>query len=545
MKKWQLLSSKIPKDQDELVKLVLANRGIEQVKQFLTPIHPAEIELGTVGIDKTQLNKALKRLKTATKQQQKVLIFGDYDADGITAAAIVWLTLQKQGLTATPFIPNRQEHGYGLSVTTLQQIFKDDKPDLIITVDNGIVAHDALEYAQSEGVDVILTDHHQPLEVTPPATAIIHSTQICGAAVAWLLMHELDSETAEELLDLAGIATITDQMELLGPNRSFAYHGLQALRQTQRAGLKALYQIARIESAKISSYTIGFGLGPRLNAAGRLDDGMEALRLLCTNQVNGAKIIARKLDQINSKRQELTDQQLQLALQQAQKDQPLIFVQSDEFHEGIIGLIAGKLTEKYYRPSIVVSTDDQTAKASARSVPGIHITNLIHQADEWLIDGGGHELAAGFSAKTQDLGKIQQKLTAAAAETIDPENLIASLKLELAIPPNLVTQSTARLMQSLAPFGMGHRAPAFAFNDLEVIDAFTVGKQKKHLKLTMKPSDGNAVVWKAIGWNLGFLLDRLSPGQKFDLAGSLELNHWQGKTSLQIKIRDIHLKDES
>ncbi len=542
--KWSYLTTQTPNNKDELIQFLLKKREIKSNSSFLNPVKPSELDLKQLNIDVKELKQAAQRLKKAAKSQEKVVVFGDYDADGITAAALIWLTLNKMGVEAIPFIPDRKKHGYGISSKALKEVKAKYEPDLILTVDNGIVAHQAADWIYENDMELIITDHHQAQESLPQAEAIVHSTLICGAAVAWILSRELIEEQAANYLDLVGIATIADQMSLVGPNRSFAQAGIKALKKTKRVGLQALYKEAGVKPGKISSFTIGYVIAPRINAVGRLDQGIRAVRLLCTNNVQAAKNIARKLDLINRERQDLTKAQLDLALNDEELDQSqkLLFVSSDQFHQGIIGLIAGRLTEKYHRPSIVVSTKGKVGKASARSVAGVDITNLIRQVEDLLEDAGGHELAAGFSVRQSNLNEVKAKLIALTEEQIDQEMLQPKLKVEFDLNSSLIHSSTVELIDQLKPFGLGNYPPVFGLKQLKVADAFQIGKANNHLKMVLKPVKQDDQHYKAIGWNRGRLVDKLKPGQIISVAASLEMNHWQGKSELQLKIKDINFE---
>jgi len=537
---WNLLTEQIPQNEDELLDLILDNREIKDHEKFLNPYSAYDLKLTDVGVAKTQIKKAKKILETAVADQQDVLIFGDYDADGICATSILWLFLQKMGLTARPFIPDRQEHGYGITQEVLEEIFADKKPDVMITVDNGIVAHKAVEYAQEQGVTVLVTDHHQADKKLPPAEAVVHSTEICGAAVAWLLAREIDQEKAKDLLDLAALATVSDQMPLIGPNRSLLKDGLLALQTTQRPGLQALYQVAKVDPKMINTYTVGFVIAPRINAAGRLETGIVAVRLLCTQKLSAARQIARHLNQVNAERQDLTSKQLRLAY--SYKDdwqkEKLIFVFDNGFHEGIIGLVAGKLTERHHRPSIVMGIDGDVAKASVRSVKGIHITNLLRKAEDLMLSCGGHEMAAGFSVSLENLEQLKDKLMELADEVIDDSLLEAELDIDCQLPAELINQKTVAALTKLEPYGMGHHAPVFMAKNLQLVQFSAVGREKKHLRMQFKLPDSVETV-NGIGWNLAYKMEDFEQDQEVDLVGNMEINHWNGNDYLQFKLKDV------
>jgi single-stranded-DNA-specific exonuclease len=541
---WNIQNSKIVTTRKKLLEHLVKNRGIQDIKQFLTPISPLKISSIDLEINQKQLKKAVQRIKTAIKSQEKVLIYGDYDADGISATSLVWLALNHLGLKTQPFIPDRMRHGYGMSKKALQEIIQDFNPKLIITVDNGIVAHKELQWLKDKEIDVIVTDHHQPSEQELPAYALVHSTQISGAAVAWMLIRELDPKFANNLIDLVAISTIADQMPLLKANRSFTKHGLELLKENKRPGLVALCQTAKIKPELISAGTVGFMIAPRINAAGRIAHGLTAARLLCTQSLSTALDLAEQLEQLNQDRQDLTLLQFKTALKQAQSQnkQKILIVHSDQFHEGVIGLISGKITEKFYKPSIAIATEGDVVKASARSIKGVNITDLIREIKQDLLSVGGHELAAGFSAHKKKLPVIIKKLQKIGLQTIDDELLRPQLNIDAVVDKQLLSFKTHDLLQSLEPFGIGNRKPILAVKNCFVVQASSMGQDNQHLKLMIRCDKQDYKTIQAIGWSMGSLVKELVQ-KKIDLAFNLEINQWNGKKSLQLKIKDIILNN--
>lgn len=550
----------IPTSIDEVMKILLKNRGIENIDSFLNVKHPQDLTLTEVGLKPPQMKKAVKRIIKAQKTGEKVLIFGDYDADGICATAILWLTLYHLKINVFPFIPHRGKHGYGVSDVAIDEILQaeeKEKPALIITVDNGIVAHQPIKrLVEQEKIDVIITDHHQPESannqaIFPPAHAIVHTTQLCGATVAWMLARELEPDFANKQLDLAGIATIADQVSLIGANRSFAKFGLEALTQTEKIGLNQLFQAAGIEKKNISSGTVGFSLVPRINAMGRLKHGLDALRLLCTNSRNQATSLVKILMDTNIERQDLTNELLADAILQAEKqaNEHLIIVSSPDYHDGVIGLIAGRLVEKYHKPAIALSLDDNTAKASARSVTGVNITKLLRQVQADLIDVGGHPLAAGFSVEIKKLPQVRQKLAKIALAEISVELLQPTLDLELELPWEFVSEELIAAIEKLAPFGQDNPRPFFLLNNLKILNVMSMGKENNHLKIVAgRPAAANPTestkTLNVLAWRKGELARKLRENQNISLAGTLELNHWNGKTSVQMILEDLRANQE-
>lgn len=551
---WNVRHPSLVTNLKELESVLLQNREIGNVDAYFHPVAPLKLTLETVGISSSAMKKAWARLQIAHQKQEDILVFGDYDADGISATAIMWLTLHHLGYQARPFIPHRTKHGYGLSAKALQEILAHKKPDLIITVDNGIVALEQVKWLKNQGVDVIITDHHQPESegsqiLYPPAHSVIHTTQLCGATVAWmmakelLILHDKSMDFAIDLLDLCGLATIADQVPLLAANRSFAKFGVEALATTKRPGILALCTLADVDQKSITVTTVNYVLAPRINAMGRLDHGLDALRLLCTTNISRAQTLADTLDTTNTKRQTLTEDLLAIAKAQAEtwKDEHLIVAHSAAFHEGVIGLIAGKLMELYYKPAIVMAVGETTTKASARSIAGVNIVELIRLVRSDLLEVGGHPMAAGFGFETVKLEVVRERLLLVAKENIQETQLQPSVSIDCYLDSGLLHEDTVVLLEKFAPFGQGNLQPTIALRDLKVLDAFTMGKEKQHLKLVLSRTDdpaGRPI--NAVGWRMGELADGLV-GKMVEVAGKIELNDYKGKKSVQLLIRDVRV----
>lgn len=535
---WEILSSAIPQDFSELETILLKNRDITDKQLFFDPPHPSELAVAAVGIDTAGMHLAVQRIREAIAAKEKIVVFGDYDADGICATTVLWQTLSAEGANAIPFLPNRLEHGYGLSVAALDDLCAEEKPALIITVDNGIVAHEAAGAAQERSIDLIITDHHMPesgLDTLPPALAIVHTTKLCGTTVAWFLARELSPEGSLDQLDLCAIATVADQVPLTEFNRSFAFHGLAALRSTERPGLLALIAASRAELFNINSGSIGFQIAPLINAAGRVGDGYTALRLLCTSNESAAAALAEELAGVNAERKELTfdsvaEAELQVA---AQLDQSLIIVSSTEYHEGIIGLVAGRLSEQYHRPAIAIAIGEEQAKGSARSVRGINIVEIIREVREDLLSVGGHPLAAGFSLTTDNLQLVTERLITVAQNKIDPSLLVKTKRVECELPHELATLETADAVKKFEPFGMRNSRPRFLLKNLRVLEVRSIGKEGKHRKLRIELETGEQI--PVLWWNCGDASqDELAAIT--ELAVKLDVNEWRGKRSLQLVV---------
>lgn len=541
---WLPLSVKIPETPQDLLEIVMENRGLHTKKEqdeFLHPLSPLTLTLEQVGIDKNEMKKALELLKQAKKEQWTVVVFGDYDCDGICGTAVLWEVLYKNGIQAMPFLPNRERHGYGLSLKALEEIFAEGKkaPQLVITVDNGVVAHEPFAWLKSRGVKTILTDHHQPdAQGYPQADAVIHTTQLCGTTVGWMFARELDAEFAADTMDLCAIATIADQVELLKANRSFAYYGLQQLRTTKRVGLRALIEAAQINPDEIDARTVNYAIAPRLNAMGRIGDPMDGLRLLCTKNPERAYAAAEGVHTLNADRQQMTIDMVQHAKNQQDrwKDEHIIIVASATYHEGVIGLIAGKLMEDFAKPAIAIAIGEKTAKGSARSPRGIHITELLRKLQHELLDVGGHPMAAGFSVAASNVSNFTEQLYALAKKEIQVSSLVMSQEYDCELPESLVTLETEKLLQQCAPFGMRNPQPLFYSARAIVESLNSMGKSNEHSKLLLRL--GNHSVQAVWFRKTPTEIMEMSHGNEISLLYYLSVNAWRGKETLQLLPKD-------
>ena len=535
----------------ELIELLLRNRGIKksEFNNFLNP-DLSKVTAKNVGINLAELEKSSKRIKDAIKKKEKIVVFGDYDVDGICGSAILWETLKDAGGDVLPYIPNRFEEGYGLSKNAISNL-KSQIPDvtLVITIDNGIVSGDGVDFAKESGIDVIVTDHHVPGNSLPAAFSIVHTTRLCGAGVAYLLAQNLKSQipksksSDDNHLELVCLATIADLAPLTGANRTLVSLGIKKLRETKRPGLLELFKEAEIEKSEIHTYEIGHIIAPRLNAMGRMEDAMDSLRLLCTNNSQRAKELAKKLGDTNRIRQTLTIDTFYHA--KAQVDEKtknkLLFVHHDSYPEGIIGLVAGRLTEEYYLPSIVISKGKRLSKASARSISGFNIIEFIRNASEFLVDAGGHPMAAGFTFETKNLNKVEKKFQELAGKAIKKELLLRKRKIDCEIALESLSLEFYNEISKLEPFGMGNPTPVFLSRDVEILDMWWVGSEKNHLKLKFQVENFQIEgIWFGIGQT-----DLFRIGDRASIVYSLSLNEWNGAKKVELRLKNLILENQS
>ncbi len=546
---WNILSEEKPQSVAKLISLTVKNRGIKNIQEFLHPTSPLALQLKDFGIDSKQVKKALTRLKLAKEKKEKIVIYGDYDCDGVCATTILWETMFALGFSVTPFIPERDKHGYGLSQKGIDEILSKGKPDIVISVDNGIVAHGPWQHLKDLGIYTILTDHHEPDERKVPADCVIHTTKLCGTTVAWAFAREIEkewsegkSEKTEQMLDLCAIATIADQVQLVENNRSFATFGLEMLNHTKRLGLQFLIEASGLTPGEIDEWGVNYGIAPRINAMGRLQSALDAMRALCTRKPEKARELIGNIQDVNRTRQELTEELLQKAMSRAAewKDEHIIIVEDVDFHEGVIGLIAGKLTETFFKPAIALSIGKITSKGSARSISGVHITNMLRLLrDEFQMEVGGHPLAAGLKIETTKIETFKKRLYAIARETIQLEKLTPMIDADCVLIPDLLTIESAQALKTLSPFGSGNREPQFVFENMKVVQAKVIGKEGKHLKLSLLAPETNTPI-EAIAFGKGGQFAAFTSNDLYSFIGTLSLNEWRGRISLQIVVRDSH-----
>lgn len=539
---WQIKAKKPIKTLSDLKKVLLDNRQVVQPESFFNPLDPQTITAKQVAIDQLELQKAVVRIKQAVAKKEEVLIFGDYDADGVCSSAIIWESLYQLGLKAQVFIPDRQQHGYGISLLALSDIARlDKKPQLIITVDNGIVAHPALEKAREIGIEVIVTDHHLADQQSPLALALVHSEQLAGAGVAWILAKELLGKPANSLLDLVALATIADQVPLLAFNRALVVAGLKVLAQNKRLGLNKLMQVANLDPQKITVEQIAFGLAPRINAMGRLGLALDALRLLCTRNSTRASNLAVKLQKTNQQRQDLTNLALEDAKQNitTQSNDKIFLLYQADYHPGVVGLIAGKLVEQLAKPVLVMSQQDKIIKGSARSVPGIDITAFLRQFQASFLELGGHAMASGFSFSSQIKEELFAQLITKANQQFASELLLKQLDIEASLDYSLLNNHLLDLLEQFQPFGQQNPEPIFALFGLTLTDVSLMGKQQQHARLSFAHSLFGGKALTVLAWNYQTQAKQLELGKNYDLAVSISRNNWNGQSNLQAVLKDL------
>jgi single-stranded-DNA-specific exonuclease len=528
-----------------LIAQLLYNRGISQPSQLEAFLSGDKRLAG----DPTQLpdiEPATARIYRALLSGETIAIYGDFDADGITGTAILVQGLSKLGGKTVPYIPHRLTEGYGLNVTALENLHKQGV-SLVITVDCGITALKEAERAKRLGLDLIITDHHSTLPEMPPAIAIINPkradsnygfAELTGAGVALKLLQALFQNLGkegqlEELMDLAAIGTVADIAPLSGENRYLVKEGLKLMNTTPRLGLGEIISQAGLKPGNLSAESISWTIAPRLNAAGRLAHAMTSYKLLMTESPQEARDLASWLEEKNAERQRLTTKVLAIAREQivAKGIAPLLVAADKDYPLGIAGLIAGRLADEFYRPAIVVRTDETVSSGSGRSIPEFNIIKALTECRELLSHFGGHSQAAGFTLPTQNLPQLQEKLAQLAAEQLADADLRPQLDIDARVALPSLSGDTFSTIQQLAPFGRGNPSPTFLSQRAEIIDCRTMGNGAEHLRLKLKQG---GTVWDGVGFRLGGYLAEISP--QLDIVYNLEIDRWGDKERLRLNL---------
>ena len=449
----------------------------------------------------------------------------------------MWETLYDLGADVMPYVPHRIKEGYGLSKEAISKLARDGVK-LIITVDHGVTAVSQVEYANSLNVDVIITDHHVLPNKPPDAFALVHTTKLCGAGVSWLFCYELVKKLKSsyeksllEKLELAALATIADLVPLLGGSRAIVKMGLEKISQTKRPGLVALMQLSGLAN-KIGTYEIGHILAPRINAMGRIEHALDSLRLICAKKKETADKLASLLTKTNSRRQDLTAKAITHAMAMVDEQQLIGVISDETYHEGIIGLVASRLVDSYHRPMIVISKGEVYSKGSARSVPGFNIIEAIYASSEYLVDGGGHPMAAGFTIETRHIETFVQNIKKYAQSSLLDEQLMPIIKIECELDREDINFKTLEEIRKFEPYGVGNLEPIFLTRTMMVEDVRAVGQGAGHLKLQV---DGLS----AIAFNMGQKRALIRPGHYLDLVYTVSEDYYNGGGTIQLKVKDL------
>ncbi|MGN1269739.1 MAG: single-stranded-DNA-specific exonuclease RecJ [Clostridia bacterium] len=555
-KKWEIskieekLVDKIAKENNlsNLLSSILVNRGIttkEQIRKFLNPTRDDFHDPFLMP----DMEKAAQRILLAIENKEKVIIYGDYDVDGITSITVLKKFLEERNLEVEAYIPNRLNEGYGLNKQAIKTI-KEQGYSLIITVDCGISAIEEVEYATELGMEVIVTDHHEPVEELPKCLAVVDAkrkdsiypfNQLAGVGVVFKLIQaisiklNLDAKEYLKYLDIVCVGTISDIVPLIDENRVITKLGLKLIPMTKNIGLKVL--IDSIGFKEINSTAISFGIAPRINACGRMGEEIEALKLFLTQSKEDAVKIAEKLNQYNTERQETEKQIFKQAIEQIEakkQDKPCIVLGQEGWHHGIIGIVASKVTEIYFKPSILICFEGEEGKGSGRSIPGFNLHDAVMNCSKYVEKFGGHSMAIGINVKKENFEKFKKEFEEYTQKS-NISDIIPIIKIDNEIDIRKINIQDVKDLNLLEPYGEANKVPLFIIKNLK-IQAIRSLSEGKHLKL--KLGVDNYII-DAIGFNMGDLNERYLIGDKVDIVGNIEVNNFLGNEQIQINLKDI------
>ena len=556
-KKWELneandaLINKISEEFNvsKLVANIIANKGLTNSDEIEVFLHPRRTDFHDPFM-MPDMEKAVDRVVKAIETHEKVAIYGDYDVDGITSSTVLKRFLAERGLETDVYIPNRLHEGYGLNENAIREI-ADNKHTLIITVDCGITGNKEIELAKSFGIDTVVTDHHEPTETLPDAVAVVDCKRkdnkypfngLAGVGVAFKLTQAISmrlgvrEEEYLKYLDLVCVGTISDIVPLVDENRTISKLGLKLVRQTRNIGLKVLLE--SISYKKIDSTAISFGVAPRINACGRMGHEKEALELFLTDSKEEAEKITQNLNEYNQERQEIEkrifNEAQKMMEDPEQQKLPCIVLGGENWHHGVIGIVSSKITDMYFKPSVLLCYEDDLARGSGRSIPGFDLHEALEKCSTYIKQFGGHSMAIGITIKRNKFQDFANELEQIAKDAKIDE-IVPIINVDAKIDLNDINREIVGSLKFLEPFGEGNKMPIFAFKNLK-IDSIRALSEGKHIKMTLK--DGNSVI-NSIGFNLGYLADEFRIGDKIDVVGTLEINSFNGVDSLQINLKDV------
>ena len=533
---------------------ILNNRGIENEKDAEIFMNPSLEYLRDPFLMK-DMKKSTERIKKAIENKERIYIYGDYDVDGVSSTSILYLYFKSIGFPVKYYIPNRLEEGYGINEDAIKKIH-DDGCDLIITVDCGITSVKEVELANELGIDVIITDHHECQSEIPDAYAIVNPKQedcnypfdmLCGCGVAFKMIQALTDEeefktSMFDYLEIVTLATICDIVPLIDENRIIVKNGLKLMKEGKNLGLRELIKVCGIETNKIGSSHIGFSIGPRINASGRLGYSYLGVQLFTTDNEDEAKEIANILEGKNIERQMIESKMYKeaeeiLSSDERFKDDKVLVIAKEGWQHGIIGIVASKLTEKYYKPTILLTIEDGEATGSARSIKGFSIFDALVSCKDLMNKFGGHEQAAGLALDAKNIDELRVRINEIADYNLSKEDLIENIKVEYELKEDSATLDLVDNLHKLEPFGLSNPSPRFIMRDLLLTNIFKMGKNKQHLKIIVE----NKKSYECVGFNMAYLADNFQLGDKVDILFQVDENNYNNERKVQFLLKDIRL----
>ena len=563
MKKWNVCQPDIALQKylgdnfsiSPIISQLLINRGMTDIDKIRSFLDTNPSELYNPFLMKG-MSEAVSRIRKALDKKEKILIHGDYDVDGVTATALLFFTLREFGAEPVYFIPDRLTEGYGLGANGVEEAVR-IKAGLVITVDCGISSHEEVDALNKQGIDVIITDHHEPPRVLPDARATINPHQkgcaypdknLSGVSIAFKLCEalsfELHNKSFWKRMDLVALGTISDIAPILGENRILVKEGLKLFKNSgSNKGIKALIEVSGIKKDKIGAFEIGFILGPRINAAGRLGSAGTAVELLLTDNDKRAQELAKKLNELNHERQRIEKSTLKEAISKIEKDinfkyHKVIVLHNEDWHTGVIGIVASRITDRFNRPAILISTKDGIGRGSGRSIENFHLFEALTICEGFLKEYGGHQYACGLTILEENLPGFIKLINELAADTITAEDLVQSLSIDIDIELSMIDYKLAEDIAMLEPFGEGNPEPVFCSRGLKLSRPVRILKGE-HIKFQV--TDGNKN-FEAIGFGMakdGGIELALRNYPAFDMAYTVSINSWLGVNTIQLKIEDV------
>lgn len=538
-----------------VVACLLMNRGITGDDEVSAYFKKSLADVKS-PFDFEDMETATARIIKALENKEKIIAYGDYDVDGITSTAVLFKFLKSQGAEVEFYIPDRHKEGYGLNIPAINRLVKKGAK-LIISVDCGITSVGEVEFAKTMGVDFIITDHHTCKEDIPRAVAVINPKKpdttygyeyLAGVGVAFKLILGLSIRMGldtrnifAEYADLVAIGTIADVVPLLGENRVIVEKGIEKLSNTRNCGIRALMSISGLEGKTLDAQNVAFAVSPRLNAAGRMESAETAVRLLIEENYERALEIAKYLDSLNKKRQEIEQEIYKEALAQIESlgsEQSAYVLWSENWHSGVIGIVASKLCEQFYRPCMLISCQDGKGKASGRSIEEMNLFNALSECDDILTEFGGHAQAAGFGINQNNIDQFRTRINQYAKKCFEGKTLIPKIHIDCQLDTSDITMNAAKVLSKLEPFGMSNEMPVFSSMGMRLITVRTIGADNKHLRLYMTDGKSN---FNAIGFNMGYMVGELKCGELVSVAYNINVNEYNGAENLQLILKDVKM----
>ena len=539
----------------QIIANILLNRGVpeSEFKAFLSKSKQGIIN----PLLMLDMEKAADRIIKALENNEKTVIYGDYDVDGITSTVLLYQFLKELGMNVEYYIPDRIDEGYGINIMAVNKLIKSGVK-LLVTVDCGITAIGEVEFAKLQGMDVVITDHHTCKErISEAAVAVVNPKReddeyefdaLAGVGVAFKLalavamkLGKNTGDCFDRFCDLAAIGTIADVVPLSGENRIIVQKGLDAMSNPSRCGVKALLEVAGVGDKKVTTGTIAFAVAPRINAAGRLGNAKVAAELLLTTNMDDARRIASELDALNKDRQatelEINNEAMQMIAEDKDFDKKKVIVLAKEgWHNGVIGIVASRITEIFYKPCILISLNKGTGKGSGRSIAGFNLFDALNECDDLLTNFGGHAMAAGLGISEENIDAFTEKINKYAKDVLTPDDMVPIVKIDTVLNGSNLNIETSRMLSALEPYGMGNETPIFAVKDARVLAVSAVGAEGKHIRMQIE-KDGIRI--NCIGFGMGEYANVIEPYTDVHLAFKLDINNFKGNETVQLVLLDI------